>query len=595
MKKNNNVRAQEYYTNRINELSKDLKVVQNKYRLFTFLRLLFFVLAGNTIFFLFGNVLVFPVFLGFFALFLYVVHLSVDAKYKRDKVLSLIEINNNELEALKGNWSAFEDGTEYRDGKHPFSLDMDLFGKKSVFQLLNRTVSFQGKLKLARTLAEGSMKIEVNNTVISELSEDISWCQEFISEGIVGKKEGQKEVSMTFLSSLELVIDQEMKILRFLLPAIALTATLMLSFGMITELVFGTIFVITLSFVGRKMKKTNAVAQVLTLQSGRVKTILKQLELYKQLKPKNKLFKNEQDELLNAERGVIKEMIDLDKIMSRFDYRMNLLVGVVLNFFLAWDFLILIQLRKWLDKNEKDIAAWEDKMSELEFWISGAIYKFNYPKSSFADINENNQSVEILGLSHPFVDQNKTVLNDVSLTENENFIIITGPNMAGKSTYLRSLGLTFVLANVGFPVLATSCKLPKLKLFSSMRTSDDLTEESSYFHAELVRLRFIMDAIERGEKVFIILDEILKGTNSKDKEIGSAKFLQKLKRLNSKGIIATHDLSLCDLAINDSSFKNMCFDSIINGDSLTFDYKINEGICKNMNASFLLKQMKLVD
>ena len=167
--------------------------------------------------------------------------------------------------------------------------------------------------------------------------------------------------------------------------------------------------------------------------------------------------------------------------------------------------------------------------------------------------------------------------------------------MAGKSTYLRSLGLTFVFSNAGFPVLAKSCKIPKLKLFSSMRTSDDLTVESSYFHAELIRLRFIMDAIENGENIFIILDEILKGTNSKDKEIGSARFLQKLKRLNARGIIATHDLSLCDLANNDSTFRNMCFDSIIEGENLSFDYRINEGVCKNMNASFLLKQMKLVD
>ena len=179
--------------------------------------------------------------------------------------------------------------------------------------------------------------------------------------------------------------------------------------------------------------------------------------------------------------------------------------------------------------------------------------------------------------------------------DNEQFIVLTGPNMAGKSTYLRSLGLAIICANAGLPILATSCKLPKVKLFTSMRTSDDLTVESSYFHAELMRLRFIVDEIEKGEKVFIILDEILKGTNSKDKEIGSALFLQKLKRLKTKGIIATHDLSLCVLEDSDKAFKNMYFDSIIDGDKLSFDYKINKGICQNMNASFLLKQMKLVD
>jgi DNA mismatch repair ATPase MutS len=198
-------------------------------------------------------------------------------------------------------------------------------------------------------------------------------------------------------------------------------------------------------------------------------------------------------------------------------------------------------------------------------------------------------------MGHPFVPHSKQVRNDVILSGNEHFLIITGPNMAGKSTYLRSLGLTFILANAGFPVIAESCSIPKFKLYSSMRTSDDLTVESSYFHAELTRLRFIMDAIERGEQVFIILDEILKGTNSKDKEIGSAKFLEKLVKMNAKGVIATHDLSLCELASNSSSFRNMYFDSTIEGDELSFDYQIREGICKNMNASFLLKKMHLVD
>ena len=204
-------------------------------------------------------------------------------------------------------------------------------------------------------------------------------------------------------------------------------------------------------------------------------------------------------------------------------------------------------------------------------------------------------SYEIKDLEHPFVSKEKRVTNDVKIVGEEQFVVLTGPNMAGKSTYLRSLGLAIICANTGLPILATSCKLPKVKLFTSMRTSDDLTVESSYFHAELIRLRFIVDAIEKGEKVFIILDEILKGTNSKDKEIGSALFLQKLKRLKTKGIIATHDLSLCVLEDSDKAFKNMYFDSIIEGNKLSFDYKINDGICQNMNASFLLKQMKLVD
>ena len=383
--------------------------------------------------------------------------------------------------------------------------------------------------------------------------------------------------------------------MRFLLPSIAIISTVLVAFDILPGAVFSTIIILVLLPIGQNVKRTNEVAQVLTLQSKRVKTILKQLELFGSLEIKNSTFKKEQHELLSANGSVLKEMSELDKIMGRFDFRINFLIGTMFNFFLAWDFQLLFQTKTWLEKNGDKVAHWEDKMAELEVWISGAIYKFSNPTSVFADMNSDNNEIEIIGLSHPFVDQTKSIPNDVYLRSDENFIIITGPNMAGKSTYLRSLGLTFVFSNAGFPVLAKSCKIPKLKLFSSMRTSDDLTVESSYFHAELIRLRFIMDAIENGENIFIILDEILKGTNSKDKEIGSARFLQKLKRLNARGIIATHDLSLCDLANNDSTFRNMCFDSIIEGENLSFDYRINEGVCKNMNASFLLKQMKLVD
>lgn len=587
--------AKKYYESRIEELNLILKKVQKKYRFFTFLRLVFFMLAANSLFFFWGSISMLPAFVVSFALFLYVVHLSVDAKYKRDKVLVLIDINKSELEVLNGNWSMFEDGAEFRNGNHPFSLDMDIFGKKSVFQLLNRTVSVPGRKKLAHTLANGSTRITEMNLCILELSEKMTWCQEFMAEGIVHKKETEKEGSLHSLSSLQIELNSYVKIMRFLLPVVAILSTVLFAFDILPTSIFSSIIIVVLLPIGQNVKNTNSVAQVLTIHSKRVKTILKQLELFGDLSIENADFKKEQNELLNSNGSVLKEMAELDKIMGRFDVRINFLIGTLFNFFLAWDFQLLFQMKNWLGKNGNKLAYWEDKMAELEVWISGSVYKFNNPHSVFADMNTENKEIEIIGLSHPFVDQTKSIPNDVYLRSDENFIIITGPNMAGKSTYLRSLGLSFVFSNAGFPVLAKSCKIPKLKLFSSMRTSDDLTVESSYFHAELIRLRFIMDAIERGEDIFIILDEILKGTNSKDKEIGSARFLQKLKRLNSRGIIATHDLSLCDLATNDTSFRNMCFDSIIEGENLSFDYRINEGVCKNMNASFLLKQMKLVD
>jgi DNA mismatch repair ATPase MutS len=152
-----------------------------------------------------------------------------------------------------------------------------------------------------------------------------------------------------------------------------------------------------------------------------------------------------------------------------------------------------------------------------------------------------------------------------------------------------------MLARAGFHVFAKEFVFPSMHLYSSMRTNDDLKDETSYFHAELLRLRFIVDAIERGEPVFIILDEILKGTNSKDKKEGSAKFLQKLTQLKARGIIATHDLSLTELAVPDSGIVNRYFDTLIEGEDISFDYCIRDGVAKNMNANFLLRKMRLID
>lgn len=588
------MKAQKYYEERLSVLNLDYLKVKREYRTLTFLRLVLFLSIILSIYTFWGESIVFLFALIEIIAFLFAVNLSVNKKTQKEKIEALITINSNELKVLNGDWSMMDNGAEFKDSKHAYSNDMDLFGQKSIFQLFNRTVSVNGKKYLADTLMNGSGNAEINQKCIEALSDNITWTQEFMAEGMLRKTDDKKELSLTALVDFNIEIKPITKFLRFFLPLVGFGCTALFIMDEIGGGLFTVIIALVLSMISQQLKTTNNIAQKLTEQSGRVKTILRQLKLYEELETKDATLKEQQELLLNHESSVLVEMTRLDLIMKRFDYRINLLVGVVLNFFVAWDLQLQFQSKKWFDQNGKNIAKWEGQIAEIECWISGAIYRFNNPETIYAS-NSDKQDFKIEELGHPFVNTSKRVVNDVKLEENEQFVVLTGPNMAGKSTYLRSLGLAIICANAGFPILAKSCVLPKVKLFTSMRTSDDLTVESSYFHAELVRLRFIVDAIEKGEKVFIILDEILKGTNSKDKEVGSALFLQKLKRLNTKGIIATHDLSLCVLANEDSAFKNMYFDSTINGNELSFDYKINEGVCKNMNASFLLKQMKLVD
>ena len=582
-----------YYEQRIKSNQNAYLKAKRHHQLIGTFRLMAFVCVLLSAYMFWGNVVVLIPIVIFLVLFLFLVHLSVNAKYVRNKFKLLIELNQNELEVLNGNWSNFKEGSEYKNAQHPFAFDMDVFGKKSFFQLINRTVSKKGSDLLAAQLMDGSEFVQLTNEAILDLSSQPDWCQEFLVEGMVFKTENLEKEFQNIKEN-KVYEGFYSKTLRFLIPISSITVTLLFSLNILTSSVFGLYIMLVFALVGRNLKVANSISTKVTSFSNQVKMFQRQLLLFRQVTIHSEQFKKTRDSLFSNQTNLLDSLNELEKIQGRMDVRMNLIVGTVLNFFLAWDYLVLYQWEKWRIENENHLGKWEEQLAQLEVWISGAIYKINYPETVFAKF-DGNKEINIIGLGHPFVLKEKRIVNDVSLKNNENFMIITGPNMAGKSTYLRSLGLANICANAGFPVLADSCEMMKLKLYSSMRTSDDLTVESSYFHAELTRLRFIMDAIEKGENVFIILDEILKGTNSKDKEIGSAKFLQKLQRLNAKGVIATHDLSLCNLSNDNLAFKNMYFDSTIAGDVLSFDYRIREGICQNMNASFLLKQMKLVD
>lgn len=568
-----------------------LKEAKSRYRMFSIARLVAFLFVALSLYFIpilqvkLGLALVGAI------LFLYFVNRSLDAKYQRDKLLLFIEQDNFEIAAAKGDWTNFDDGKEFKDGKHAFSRDMDLFGPKSFFQLVNRTGLYAAKQQLAKDLAYGTSDIDLANAAIEELSKNIDWSRNFVIESMLHSKDIKGYAPLEKVKDLP-QSSMYQKLMKWGVPIISFGVILAVYFDLLAVSFISYMILVNLALVGQKLKESNKVIFPLIERINQVKALHYQVGQLSRLDFQNPKFKQYCDDLLAA-NGAMEAFGELAKIQKRMEFRQNLLVGFALNVMLGWDFHVHGMFDKWNTKYGEQIAIWENKLAQIEAWISGAIYKFNYPTGRFTEFEETDFQITQLG--HPFVAESKMITNDFHLAGQEHFLIITGPNMAGKSTYLRSVGLAILCANAGWPILANSCKMPRMKLFSSMRTSDDLTIESSYFHAELSRLRFIMDEIEKGGKVFIILDEILKGTNSKDKEIGSAKFLQKLKRLDAFGIIATHDLSLTNLASSESGFRNMYFDSTIVNDELDFTYKLNAGVCQNMNASFLLRKMNLVD
>ena len=244
-------------------------------------------------------------------------------------------------------------------------------------------------------------------------------------------------------------------------------------------------------------------------------------------------------------------------------------------------------------ENYKDkVEDWFEVVAFFDAYNSLGNYAFNHQQYIYPQIVDKQSDTKVTQLGHPLLKTEKRVDNDFEI-KNQQFFIITGANMAGKSTFLRTVSLHIVMANVGLPVCAASSIYSPVKLITSMRTSDSLTDDSSYFFSELTRLKYIVDAIKQ-DNYFIILDEILKGTNSTDKAIGSRKFVEKLVASHATGIIATHDLSLCEIEKHLEEVKNYYFDAQIINDELYFDYTFKKGICQNMNASFLLKKMEIV-
>ncbi len=529
-------------------------------------------------------------------IFLVFVRKSAENKERLDFANHLIQINENELKALDNDFSSFGDGEQYIDHSHPFTYDMDVFGKDSFFKILNRTVTVRGEQTLASRLCNGVSEHDDALKAVEELSNHPDWCQEYLAHGMQQKDEVEG-LSIASWSKRTVEKKSWMKVFSILLPVIAFALTFLYTWDFIHGLYFGIGFILVMLPVRQLLKQTNELHQSLEKLGGGIQAMRLQMEHLNKIKFTSPLLKAYQADLFEKERNAKESVDQLSSLVKHAEYRNNILVAILLNFYLAWDIRLTMRAAKWKAENLQDIDTWEQMIFELEALISGANYRRIYRGSTtepqFTALN--NENIEMQGLGHPIIPKDKRVENDFVLSSHQRFAIITGPNMAGKSTFLRSVGVNIMMAQAGFHVMAGRFVFPKLRLYSSMRTTDDLSEDTSYFHAELLRLRFIMDAIDRGEKVFIILDEILKGTNSKDKEEGSRKFLQKLEEKGTKGLIATHDLSLTELAKERESIVNKYFDTNIQGENISFDYRMRDGIVQNMNASFLLKKMRLTD
>ena len=582
--------ANNIYHKEIQRLSQLLDLAKNTQKKLILGRLTTFILLVLSAYFLEGNTQWVFIFL-FGGSFLYLIPKSINNRFDLKDFHLQIELIQHELMVLEGQWKDQHD-LEFLSDVHPYERDLDLFGKKSVFGLVNRACTKMGRARVAQALKEGISNIALQRQAIFFLQDKIGWCFQFLSHTQLGLMEEKDQENFRSFVQPNLT-ESWRKWVRMILPSLFFVVLTCYLLDYVSASILSLMIFINVIAIGVRQKQHTALFSEVGAYYGRIRSMKKQIHLLQYELTKNQSVPAWLEANLKDINLFEQQVILLEKIMRRMDYRMNLLVGTVLNLTLLWDYQVAHQFQCWSEQHHDDLAKGEQLLVEWELWISGALFQHNFSTATFADFHDGAE-IKITDLRHPFVHFTKSVPNDFRLSQTQKIAIITGPNMAGKSTFLRGVGITFVLANAGFPVLASSAFIPKMRLYSSMRTQDDVNQESSYFHAELNRLRYIVDAMESGELVFFLMDEILKGTNSKDKEEGSKLLLKKIIELNTKGILATHDLKVCEIVHEDSRFVNHYFDSTIEKNELFFDYKIRPGVCQNMNASFLLQKMRLV-
>lgn len=506
-------------------------------------------------------------------------------------------LNENELKGLDYDYSAFDGAAEKQAADHSFSLDLDLFGEKSLFQSINRTVTEEGRELLAQWLLhplDNKQAILERQEAVRELTEFTQLRQHFYVTGVensIARQEGER-LSRLMGEQNYFIYSYLWRALIWLVPAcwiviIALCATGML--GWTAAAIFFP-FSFLLAYaptnrINRLYHSVNKMENILLVNSQLIKCIEQHPFRAKQLNELCNQFSNHKKITASA---AIKQ---LSGYIGGLDQRGSF-AGILLNLFYLRDVRHALLLERWKSNYAESVPMWREALAQFDAFSSLSTFAFNHPAYPYPEVADTYFEMKGKQLGHPLIPRDQCVKNDVAISDNPSFLIITGANMAGKSTYLRTIGVNMLLALVGAPVCAESFRLYPAHLVTSLRTSDSLVSNESYFFAELKRLKMIIDRIKAGEELFIILDEILKGTNSADKQKGSLALMEQLVNYKSAGIIATHDLLLGTLEETfPQQIKNYRFEADIRDNELSFSYTLREGVARNMNASFLMKKM----
>lgn len=588
----------------LSEKKETLQKLQNKLTLLGWIRVVIF-LAITYFFlqyFIFESGVKIQLYLAISSTILFFIfgYFLVDLKEKLQFFRNFLHIGNEIITKTE-----FQTGLDFEEDidQHPFAKDLDILGKNSLFSYLNYAETTLGKDKLKGFLLDLSIEKEEilqRQKSIAELAEKTEWNIHFLtvakSMEIKGKIAHPKKLTSLFSKP---ILAQ---IATIAIPAFSLVALFLMIFtslsGGTIGLMFAGILILSRIVLYTYRKKMQELEAVLSFDSSQYEQFLNIFSHIENENFREELNQSLQNKLRSGKsKSSRKEIEKLARLLRNYESGQGN-IGVILNNFFLWNLNFALKIEKQFKSIDDDLSQWFEAFAEYEALISLGIFKFKNPEYIFPEVHEIGAKLQTHQLVHPLLFETNVISNDFTIDSQTEISIVTGANMTGKSTFLRAVGINLVLAMAGCPVAAKEFSFIPMKLFTSMRTSDSLSDGTSYFNAEILRLRKLVENLEKGEPQFIILDEILKGTNSQDKLTGSELFLEKLMKSPTlfSCLIATHDLDLTK--IEDKfplKIKNYCFELQNIKGELETDYKLQNGVTKSMNAIYLMRKFGIID
>lgn len=532
------------------------------------------------------------------AVLLIVLNKQSKLKNKAARLELHTKLLNDELDALKGSLAAFYSGEKYINPQHPFSYDLDIFGNRSIYQLLNRTVTTFGADNLANTVqvpyADENV-IHQRQQAIKELATSPEFMHQFRVTGMMhAEEEGAYERIAQWLKLDNLFAGKIVfTILLYIVPVLSVIFGVL---SVIHEVFHPGLALMLIINWGINIRYGKKVKQVHYLVGESVKMIAKSEQLLLHIQQTSFNSAILKDIHVDAAK-TIAAITKFKKLVHLFDNRQNGMVGPLLNSFFLFDVNCIIKLEKWRLEYQYELQGMMQRIGEMDKYISLGNYAFNHPANVYAVVDMQSTVIAATDLRHPLLNPNASVGNSFSIGRNEQLYMLTGANMTGKSTFIRTVGTNLLLAYVGVPLPAVSIAVPLIKIYTSIRVTDSVQDDVSYFKAELQRMQQLMQEVgASATQYLVLLDEPLRGTNSVDKQSGTKAIVEKLLRFNAIGIIATHDTGLCAMSTeHDGKISNYHFESELANGALQFDYTLKPGGSTSNNATTLMKLMGITN